>query len=360
MNKNKEVLLSFFIQLFYVLNIVAILYVQNTTLAAIQTAIVLVCFFFFPKKIEKNFFCFIVGMILSAAISTLVINNKGINVMLMTLLYGGLAYVLLNTKLSINLFKYAFIIIALFLVLNMLTGSIMNNSLLIEKRNSISAVLMIQLFLLYISYVQHNANWPIWPAIISTVIVFWTTNRSGTIVFVFILFWMLALKIKGKISFKRIFYISFLVLIIILIFKLFYSIAFEPMITRFLNRGIDSEIREIVLQSYVNSVKNNFKYMFFGVDIYHSGIFYILNYNLHNSFLRLHSNYGLIGVCLYLGFAIYALFSYIRNRQYIYIIIITSIFIRLFTDTMAFYGPFDPLIIFLICQDTGREKTFYD
>lgn len=360
MNKNKEVLLSFFIQLFYALNIVAILYVQNATLAAIQAAIVLICFFFFHKKIEKKFLGFIVGMIISAAISTLVINNKGINVMLMTLLYGGLAYVLLNTRLSIKFFKYAFIIIALFLVLNMLTGSVMNNSLLINKRNSISAVLMIQLFLLYIAYVQHNANWPIWPVIISTVIVFWTTNRSGAIAFIFILLSMLALKMKGKISLKRICYIIFLFLVIVFIFKLFYSIAFEPMIMRFSTRGIDSELREIVLQSYINNAKTNIKYMFFGVDIYHNGIFYILNYNLHNSFLRLHSNYGLIGVCLFLCFVISALFSYIRSKQYIYIIILTSIFIRLFTDTMAFYGPFDPFIIFLVCQNAERKKLFYD
>lgn len=87
-------------------------------------------------------------------------------------------------------------------------------------------------------------------------------------------------------------------------------------------------------------------------------VFIKYGYNVHNSYLSLHSKFGIGGiiVCGYLGFR--ALFIMIKKKEWGYIFIYLSALARVFLDTAAFPGHLDIIIFYYFFRfyyiDTDR------
>lgn len=114
----------------------------------------------------------------------------------------------------------------------------------------------------------------------------------------------------------------------------------------FEGKGLKSNTRVEMIKKYINYMFSNFKYFVFGVKLDIESIFVKYNFNLHNSYLGLHSKLGIGGiiVCGYLGFR--ALFVIIKRKEWGHLLIYLSILVRVFVDTAAFPGQLDIILFY--------------
>lgn len=123
-----------------------------------------------------------------------------------------------------------------------------------------------------------------------------------------------------------------------------YSINFESILSidylaRFSERGLQSNARFIILSEYIDQLVVFGDYLF-GVPS--TGIFSISRYgfNLHNSYLTLHSQLGILVVFMFL-FLIVALFVKGLLELNFYIIVVLLLCLRATVDSYIFSGRAD-------------------
>lgn len=114
----------------------------------------------------------------------------------------------------------------------------------------------------------------------------------------------------------------------------------------FEGKGLNSDARVEMIITYLKHMFSNVKYFFFGVDLNVEEIFIEYKYNLHNSYLLLHSRFGIGGliICAYLGFR--ALFIMIKKKEWGHIFIYLAILARAFLDAAAFPGHLDIILFY--------------
>ena len=116
----------------------------------------------------------------------------------------------------------------------------------------------------------------------------------------------------------------------------------------FLSRGLESSGRVSIINEYIRSATSNIRYFIFGVPSTSSDIFIDFNSNFHNSYLRLHSNYGLLGFLLIMIMILVALINLIRKKSILHVALLLAFLVRISTDTIAFVGITDPLLFYFI------------
>lgn len=112
---------------------------------------------------------------------------------------------------------------------------------------------------------------------------------------------------------------------------------------RFDQRGFESSERSLFIDGYFE--KLNLSTFLFGVnsDQYP---FTLINGNFHNSFLLGHSNFGL----LFVGFLLYIAQLLIKNvySSFLLVILVLTLLLRSYTDTIMFIGYFDFILFVLL------------
>ena len=189
----------------------------------------------------------------------------------------------------------------------------------------------------------------------SLIIAIWATGRGGIISFsILLIFYPIAIKIKKK---YKILIITFISLLSIALYYNFSDFLYEFGLGRFDDVGLEGE-RTVMNAEYLTKTFNSTKYIFFGSPL--SDIYSIaeVDNNPHNSFIRLHVYYGIFGFTLMVLLLIYTISKLIKKRNYLFLIFLTALLLRSFVDSIAFHGPLDPLIYFMIfysISDIERE-----
>lgn len=114
----------------------------------------------------------------------------------------------------------------------------------------------------------------------------------------------------------------------------------------FEGKALKSGTRITMIEKYLHHMFSNVKYFFNGVDLNLEDVFVKYGFNLHNSFLALHSKFGIGGLilCGYLGFR--ALYIMIRKKEWAHSLIYLAVLLRVFIDTAAFPGHLDIIIFY--------------
>lgn len=274
-------------------------------------------------------------------------------------LYIGIGLLLINFKLNYRLVAFSFIIHALFFVVHFPSG--VGHPIFADtSRNYHSVIIIYNAILVYISLYQSNMKVKLYPALLTLLICLWSLGRSGILVAVILFLVVYFQRIKsGKASTRHIKY-TFSVIFSMVILYIFYF-ADELFVYRFLGgfleSGFEEKGRSNLLTEYWNVASSSFQNILFGVNTEGNPVFHRYGYNLHNSYLRLHSLFGLAGLLTIIILILNAVKKYWKNHKF-YIMLMAVILIRISTDQAAFFGIFDPLIIYFTLNSfvAGKKK----
>ena len=116
----------------------------------------------------------------------------------------------------------------------------------------------------------------------------------------------------------------------------------------FAEKGLSSRARVRLIKRYFEYAFTDVNAFLNGVKLEQDSLFESFSYNLHNSYLLLHSKFGIYGVilCGYLCFR--ALINMIRTKRWGDMLIYIAILARIFMDNAAFPRHLDIVIFYFV------------
>ena len=175
----------------------------------------------------------------------------------------------------------------------------------------------------------------------------WTQSRASIIAAILFLLLNIIYLYFYK---KRRIMVLFFVLIPIIITFLFNLINLNDIFGVFYRKDFFSDVRYEIFEIYIQKI--DFLSIFSGVNL--DSIFPVIDlYNIHNSYIEIHSEFGFIGIYIFLIY-LFSLFKLFR-KNFIYFSILLAILIRAWSDTFLFYY-FDFIIFILIFTGLDRRK----
>lgn len=116
----------------------------------------------------------------------------------------------------------------------------------------------------------------------------------------------------------------------------------------FKEKGLSSKSRVKIIEKYFGYIFTDINAFLNGVKLKNEPLFEKFSYNLHNSYLQLHSKFGIYGIilCGYLCFR--ALINMVRNKKWGDVMLYLAILARVFTDNAAFPRHMDIIIFYFV------------
>lgn len=253
----------------------------------------------------------------------------------------GIAIAILKWELSKKICKVIFAVYTLFFSYFIFTGTYPGLVFPNASKNSINHIFLMVTILLIISYIKKGDKPPYIPIFISLAISIWTMGRTGiisNIILLQIVFFYVCRKYN---DFKLIFVPPALLLAVLVFFNVANYNVNE--ISSDIKSTIEEEPRFEIMSNYIKDMdavsfilgsdyKDNTQY-------FHSG-------NMHNSFIDGHIRMGITAIIMYLLFFV-ALFISILNSKVDFIIVL-AIMVRIFSDTIMFFGRYDFILFFMV------------
>ncbi len=351
-NTNKQrYLLQFVIPIFYLL-IFLKNYVgeQNKGIQLVFTGLYIILgvtlTLFLAIKLLRNSLIIVVmcTLIVLSLITSIFSNNYRIEDNILSFTYFGIALIPIFITLSYKFFKiFAYSIICFFII--QIIKGVDPNEIFDVSRNYISVLLLIGLGYHFISCFQNDKNPSFFILIVSLAISIWATGRGGIITFSFLLV-CYSFIVNVKTKYKLL--IIILILIICLAAYIYlYDLLFEFGLGRFENMGLEGE-RSTMNSDYLHNCLSSIRYFLFGCPYVEIPSIVEVDLNPHNSLIRLHVYYGIVGFVVVVFLILTSILNFIYNKYLLYLFLLLSLILRSFTDSVAFHGSFDPLIYFLL------------
>ncbi|MCK9225659.1 MAG: oligosaccharide repeat unit polymerase [Candidatus Muirbacterium halophilum] len=305
----------------------------------------------YSNKLSKYFlslsFIFLI-LIISAIFTS---NYNSFFAIMMHLVFIGIGLLIIESNLEHSIILANFIFYALFFVYHMQYGIsyLVFHSL---SRNYHSIFMIYASILYYICFIKKRETLPLYPAAITFLISLWSVGRGGIISSSFLLFSIFTSYLLSNIKNRRkriytLVNLSIIYGIFVLFIYYFTRVNVVQMIDRLLTRGLTDFAREDIMAEYVKLVFDDIRNLVLGVPKMQNYFFARFQFNLHNSFLNLHSYYGIFGVLFFIFLNVNAI-RYYWEISTINVFILITVYMRIFTDNAAFYGLLDPVIIFLL------------
>lgn len=118
----------------------------------------------------------------------------------------------------------------------------------------------------------------------------------------------------------------------------------------FSEKGLSSPERSNLIKTYLNLVKEDFNNFLFGVPLSSDVYFERFKLNLHNSYLELHSKFGIFGFLSMFALGIYALIKLVKTRNWGLGLMLTAFCARIFVDKAALLGHLDVILLLFFLQ----------
>jgi hypothetical protein len=339
------VLLTFYVLLFLKSYVESGSIWQNVLTVSYIILGILMSFYFYSKLKENSaILVFISVMILTAFITSIFGENYRLEDIVLIFTYYGIAFIPLLFNLNYKLFLGFLYILLLFFIISMIRG-VNPNELFNISRNFVSVVLLIGLSLYIISCVQNQRHPNFFVILLSFIISVWATGRGGIISIALILItYPFISKIRKWYKFLILF---FLAIFTFTVYSYFEDILFQFGLGRFSSMGL-VDIRSEINADYLEKLLSSTRYILFGVPLSEIPSIVELDYNPHNSFIRLHIFYGLVGFIFLFFVIIYSIIHYLKTKNFFFMILLIALLIRSYVDSTSFHGPLDPPIyIFL-------------
>lgn len=230
----------------------------------------------------------------------------------------------------------------------------------IHGQNFTSVIFLALLTVVYIVLRKNNERFPIIIPFLSLVIAAWAGGRSGVLTFSFIICAMFINTLfRRRVSQKRLIIGITTVLILCMLFVFTSDFAFKNILDIFRSKGLKSP-RTNIWRNYLELVFFSPADLLFGPSL-RNNIYIFESYsgNLHNAFLQLHSNYGLIALVLFIASLLSKIIKFIINKDYMFFILLVAIIFRISFDIAAVHGILDLPLYYFLFEDlfVTRNKT---
>lgn len=297
-------------------------------------------------RVQRNSLIAIViySLIILSLITSIFSENYRIEDNILIFTYFGIALIPFFVTLNYTIYKvFAYSIILFFLV--QIINGVNSNNIFDVSRNFISVSLLWGVGFHIISCFQNNRIPSILIIILSLAVSIWATGRGGIIAFSLLLVFMPFLIKTNK--FYKFMVIGFIIGLSIYTFYNLYDLLFEFGLGRFEDMQFESE-RSTINNDYLNCIFISISNLMVGANIMDIPSIIEVDGNPHNSFIRLHVYYGLFGFVLLFSLLTFTTIKLFFKKNYLYLLLLIVLLVRSAVDSIAFHGPFDPLIYFLI------------
>ena len=284
-------------------------------------------------------------VVFSYCLSAMVLQTMIVRDIAMMLSNAGIVLALLRRRLHPAVMYCFFFSLSIFFLYHMVHGSDVALIFGTSSRNAISFIMITACVLLYVSLYESHKNIPVFPAFITLFFSIWAIGRSGIVSSAILFLGVLILGFH-RIRFKLCLLTVCLLVAVgsrlqeVVSFLMDMSVFFY----RFERAGLYSVERAEVIKHYLSLI--DAKMMLFGYAVREDPFMAALNYNLHNSFLSLHSQIGIASVAIVFVILLGLTRALINNKLYALCILVISV--RIFTDDTMFFYAFDFVLFFLV------------
>lgn len=312
-------------------------------------------FVFFLKLNKRSLIFNLIPIIILLTIPVILLSkNYRVEDVLLIYQYFGIALIPFLFKLNHTIyttFNYLIIIMFLYFILS---GTLPDDVFGVS-RNFISVILLIGTGYQIIAAVQNNKNPSILLILLSLFVAVWAVGRSGILVYTLLLI-IYPLISNYKVIYKFLI-IGCITCVAIYVYNTFSEDLFATAIYRIENMG-GGDVREEMNKEYLDKTLSSPFNILIGTDLREIESLRSVEYNPHNSFIRLHIYYGLFGLLIIGTLIINGLAQYFFKREYIYLILFLALLLRSSVDSTAFHGPLDPLMFYFILIPIKRVFLF--
>lgn len=323
---------------------------ENSTSGILITAtfvsIGIACFFISFYFIKKNsiVWLFVVVLILLSFLVFPFSSNYRFADLFLILNYLGISLLPLFLTLNYKLYR-AISYITLGFFLSVIFSGVAPDDLFSTSRNFVSVLLLIVIGFYIIACHQNTKNPNPIILILSLFVAVWAIGRAGIFVFTVLLI-ILPLVSNYKLKYKFLLVITILSTAFYLYF-IFQDSLFVTALYRIQNMGME-DVRSSMNAEYLHKTFESLSHVLVGTPLYSLETLKEVDYNPHNSFIRLHIFFGFWGFCMVSVLIIISFLKYLRRKDFLFLILLFAITFRSSVDSTAFHGPLDPLYFFLI------------
>jgi len=295
--------------------------------------------------------------------SSLYNGNKNLFGVLFSTSYFLVGIIIIHTKLNYKIFKFSFFIHSVMLLFFLLTNKNANEIFENISRNYISVIMLMQYSLLYLSFYMNNKKINMIPSLVVLIVSILSMGRAGIIsaLILFVGNFILSIKnhilsiknhrisilIKLKKARSLILVLSLIILFIVFSDQIISLDNVEVAINRMNNIDITNNPRSEIIREYFRNASSLGSFLW-GVNVSQVPLFQYWNLNLHNSFLHLHADFGILGFSFIIFGLIKKSLHFIKNGEWFLLVLLLSIVVRSLTDKVAFSGIYDSLFVALI------------
>lgn len=302
------------------------------------------------RRANQLYLLFFLLYSICGLLSFIIVGNANVLEYLWPVGFGGAAIIMLN----FYLYYKPVVILYHFICSIYMIAMIFNKTALYMtgdvSRNNISITILVFFSLFCIVSYTHNKRIHFMSAILGLVVSIWAVGRSGILTFSFIGICFLFLNFDGKkVKVKNPFKVIMLIAIIIAIGIMMYDSIIAPAIYNYNFKGIESG-RTVIWGLYLKNMFSSVPNFIFGVPLDNEKIFFVVNGNLHNSFLNLHSRYGFLITMLFTGIILVKLVFFIKKTNLLYALLMTAIIFRISFDLSSFNGILDVIIFYFMFE----------
>jgi O-antigen ligase len=216
------------------------------------------------------------------------------------------------------------------------------------SRNFISVLMLMILSGYFVSCEKSNTPPSLSITLFSQLPFLYGIGRAGIISGALLLI-IAILSSKNKI---KTYSVSTIILTPILFFLLTFGTEIDALLTgieRFERLGGGGQ-RSFINEEYISLAIKSPTYILFGAPLSAVQAIIDVDGNPHNSFIRLHISFGIVGVISTAALIIAALIMLSRKGRNITALVLIIVLFRSAVDSAAFYGPLDFVIIYCILE----------
>ena len=188
-----------------------------------------------------------------------------------------------------------------------------------SSRNYHSVYVLFSSLLVYIAAVKNGRDITVFPALTAFAISVLSIGRSGIVASGVLLVAVIVHRYYNDLKSSKYFRILLIAVLLSVAFVLsgpaLYAFLSDKYLYRLQVLGLSDRARPAILREYIRLMLTSTRFFVFGVPTGQSHVFAAYKYNLHNSFLRLHSLFGLIGVIGVITLTLTSIVHYCRKRR---------------------------------------------
>lgn len=316
----------------------------------------IVAFLFFNEVVKNAQFIIFFGVFSLWCFLCLVFKGGNLDVFYNILYFFSLFIIIqFYSCYKIGLKLHWFLVVGyfLFIMFNIMKGSDPNQILYMRSQNMVGFYMFCYVIMFYTEEYKlkmeqsDNERANVIPALLNLIIALYAFGRSGIIIAIMLLLFVLFNYLKESTTGKKILYslisISFL-LFVYLQFAETIDLLLDFSFSRFSKEGVNLTGREDIWTKYIYYFNESYRYRFFGVPLDADIEFLYYDRNLHNSYLALHSYTGL-GALVILGILIRCFF--VKGKLFLKMLLIVLL-LRAFSDSVLFVSFNDYILYTLI------------